>query len=446
MDTYPTLCLDDIEYIADFGLGDKSWIDVFVDGGFKSYQIRKQSSIQVERGREVLIRLRPSLREPLTDCPGIERYIAKQASARTSLGKRQGDALVSPLKLSKAPRLSTGSSTSEAPIDTFSAPTRSPSPDIFQVASTQSQAQPPATSSFHHSHSRKHKSDKMSKSKGKGKAKRKWPFHFYMSEIVSGLHRLKQMKDNKRKSKIEDNFGEVFSGAKFPKTTFYNSKKLVESASNAVVVGKFVALGETDDALWPQFLEEVERSSGKRRPKESELEDELSDESDTASPSRSASQPSDIDQDSDSDDYLKPVKYLRCAYCDERLPSVQSEILVAMGDELKAKTIPDPVSWNKNHRKATDFTVYQDYCARHRFELDDLPRAHLENWPEDPDLSSLNERLCQMKPDLLRLVATATLEKNDFFTAAKKTYEKVKRTRADTAEVMFAKWKDHGAG
>lgn len=96
------LCLDDIAYIADFGLGAKSWVDVFVDGVWKSFQIQKHNSIQVEKGREVLIRLRPNLCEGLVDCPGLKQRIAKQGTARTGSSKRPADALISPHKPAKA--------------------------------------------------------------------------------------------------------------------------------------------------------------------------------------------------------------------------------------------------------------------------------------------------------------------------------------------------------
>ena len=37
VDTYPILFLDDLKYLADFGLDEKSWIDIYIDGNFKSF-------------------------------------------------------------------------------------------------------------------------------------------------------------------------------------------------------------------------------------------------------------------------------------------------------------------------------------------------------------------------------------------------------------------------
>ena len=97
------MSLSDLEYLADFGLGDKSWIDIYIDGDFKSFRFQGMGSITVEKGRQVLICLRPSLRDELTDCPGITEYLEKQPKAR-SKGKRSADSLVSPIK-SKISRL-----------------------------------------------------------------------------------------------------------------------------------------------------------------------------------------------------------------------------------------------------------------------------------------------------------------------------------------------------
>jgi len=36
VDTYPILSLSDLKYLTDFGLDEKSWIDIYIDGNFKS--------------------------------------------------------------------------------------------------------------------------------------------------------------------------------------------------------------------------------------------------------------------------------------------------------------------------------------------------------------------------------------------------------------------------
>ena len=78
VDTYPILSLGNLKYLADFGLDEKSWIDIYIDGNFKSFQFHGDGSITVEKGRPVLIRLRPTLRDELTDCPGLAEYLEKQ--------------------------------------------------------------------------------------------------------------------------------------------------------------------------------------------------------------------------------------------------------------------------------------------------------------------------------------------------------------------------------
>jgi len=80
-------------------------VDVYVEGTFKTFRIQTSSSITVEKGRSVLLCLQPSLREELTDCPGLEMYISKQPKARAK-GKRAAESLVSPAKSHKMPRQS----------------------------------------------------------------------------------------------------------------------------------------------------------------------------------------------------------------------------------------------------------------------------------------------------------------------------------------------------
>ena len=84
------MSLGDLGYLADFGLGDKSWIDIYIDGDFKSFWFQGMGSIAVEKGRPVLIHLRPTLRDELTDCPGITEYLEKQPKAQ-SKGKRSAN-------------------------------------------------------------------------------------------------------------------------------------------------------------------------------------------------------------------------------------------------------------------------------------------------------------------------------------------------------------------
>src|ERR1700720_3190342 len=73
VDTYPILSLSDLKYLADFGLNEKSWIDIYIDGNFNSYQFHGDGSIAVEKGRPVLIRLRPTLRDELKLTPNVVR-------------------------------------------------------------------------------------------------------------------------------------------------------------------------------------------------------------------------------------------------------------------------------------------------------------------------------------------------------------------------------------
>ena len=94
---YPILSLSDLKYLADFGLDEKSWIDIYIDGNFKSFRFHGDGSITVEKGQPVLIHLRPTLRDELTDCPGLAEYLEKQPKGQSKL-KCSTDALISPIK------------------------------------------------------------------------------------------------------------------------------------------------------------------------------------------------------------------------------------------------------------------------------------------------------------------------------------------------------------
>ncbi|KAJ7270580.1 hypothetical protein C8J57DRAFT_976325, partial [Mycena rebaudengoi] len=69
-----------------------------------------------------------------------------------------------------------------------------------------------------------------------------------------------------------------------------------------------------------------------------------------------------------------------CNYCDELLPATSSTNLVAKGEKLFRISWADPLPDNPGHRR-THIMNTLEYCQRHRFERDHLPKALLENWP-----------------------------------------------------------------
>jgi hypothetical protein len=67
-----------------------------------------------------------------------------------------------------------------------------------------------------------------------------------------------------------------------------------------------------------------------------------------------------------------------CNYCNELLPATSSAELVAKGEKLFSISWADPLPDNPGHRRTPHIMNTLDYCQRHRFERDHLPKALLE--------------------------------------------------------------------
>jgi hypothetical protein len=117
-----------------------------------------------------------------------------------------------------------------------------------------------------------------------------------------------------------------------------------------------------------------------------------------------------------------------------------------MGLSLEKISVLDPLPGNPNHCKISSFTKHQDYCARHRLEVDELPLARLQRWPEDPDFAQLYDRVFNLRSQFRSLFDISTLDQNDFFVAAKKRYDGIGRSHVDGLGTQFSKYSGHGAG
>ena len=453
VDTYPILSLGDLRYLADFGLDEKSWIDVYIDGTFMSFRFHGDGSITVEKGRPVLIRLRPTLRDELTDCPGLAEYLEKQPKGR-SKRKRSADALVSPIK-PKTARLNLGSNALQSN-QLIQIPSQSPTPELLDInlsLSSHSLSGTSMATSSRSAPSRPPQSTAMSKGKQKRTISR-WPHDFYVSEIVNGLDQLKAMKDANKKSNLVTNFQEVF-GLPYHKTTFAKYKGWIESDDEIIqdIIEAFVSEGAVDDSLWPMFADAVKDRIAvleEENAKENEMNtvDILDDVDADDAKSTSGSEGSECSHthrhgdETDSDDEITT----RCPYCDERLPSTPTQQLTDMRTALEKKSVPDPLPGNPDHRKAASFKVYQDFCTRHRLELEDLPLARSEQWPEDLDMAEVHNRVSRLRSHLCLLFDSKILEDNNFFKNAKEKYAGIRRTRADGIDVQYGNFSGHGAG
>jgi hypothetical protein len=303
-----------------------------------------------------------------------------------------------------------------------------------------------------------------SHAKSKGKEKRTishWPHDFYVTEITDGLHKLKSMKDANKRSSLVANFEEVF-GLPYHKTTFAKYRGLMDSDDNVIqdIIVAYISEGTEGNGLWPAFAEAIKRRSAflekdkveSKTDSEDVLDDvDMDDAKSTCAGSESsesvhAHPGSKSDSDDDTASYLSHEIITRCPYCDERLPSSPTQQLVNMCAALELKSTPDPLPGNPDHRKTATFRVYQDFCTRHRLELEDFPLARLEQWPEDPDMAELQNRVDKLRPQLQPLFDINILNKNEFFKKAKATFSDLGRTRADGIDVQYGKYSGHGAG
>lgn len=259
-----------------------------MDGDFKTFEIHGNGSVQVEKGRQLLMRLRPSLREELADCPGLSDKMALQSKAR-SKGKRPAQTLVSPAKPSKILRLSPASSTSSnlepagrtnLSLSSYqdppaTSPSPSPFPDLDALITQ---------SGLSLSESAPGQSKKLSDTSLASPARKCWPNDFFVCEVADGLQKLKEMKDVKPKSNLTSNFRSVF-GLEYHKTTYSKYKAVLDHDNDTVqnVIKDYISKGKTGSALWPMFWKEVKDNligAGKKKSSKQQRQHDSSSDSD----------------------------------------------------------------------------------------------------------------------------------------------------------------------
>ena len=143
----------------------------------------------------------------------------------------------------------------------------------------------------------------------------------------------------------------------------------------------------------------------------------------------------------------------KCPYCDTPFDFQPSPELLKIQTELEAITYPDPLPENPDHRSASSFTIYIEFCTLHRFEATRAGIAREKSWPEDINFSQLFTRICQLRPMLQAVLtdiadyktkcdADSTFrveDGNDFFAKA------VKASSAGSG-ASYSAFEGHGAG
>jgi len=400
-----------------FELGASSLIDMW-DGEWRTVNI---DTVLVLKRQRLLLRHQPSIRELLTDCPGIEEELQMQPK-RPSGNKRAGETLVSPYK-KKTHVTSTQVSTtnSEGVVEILNLP-QSPPASI----STASSSRPSSSSTLQHPvpfpldipsnlTSTKNQLPTLSHNK--------WPGDFSVREISEGFDQIKTMVKDDPKMTEKVAHPVVFHGRSYTKATVCAVKKILRDAPETLK-DEFTDLGDVPHAAWPYFTKALKdhrdvKCKGHAISESADTSD-LND-GDRSSPSGSHLErrlaPSfDIllDSDSDGDDGDK------CPFCNEPFDFVPSQKLLTMLMDINNKSYPDPLPSNPAHRSGASIRITLPFCERHNFESKDLPLAKAKQWPDPVDFNLLHKRILRLHGFLSRLLTADAVSNNEFVLAVKK--------------------------
>ncbi|KAF8965145.1 hypothetical protein BDZ97DRAFT_1918568 [Flammula alnicola] len=281
--TFPHLRLSACqELVTELELQENTRIDFWQ--GSEWITVHMHSILLVEKGQRVLLKIRPSLRKGLDDCPGIEQELKQQTKRQSSsIGvKRLGDDFVSPIK--KAPRKD-DTMTARKPQAEKEVRASLPHSDSTGTGSSiplpiPSDVQSVALQStlLHDTESNTLPSNPTQPEEAKLK---QWPFDFHVYEIHNGLcqmrdtisgsvsrdqsrqHRSKKSKGKRAKGRritVEQAFVAAFPNTKWAKTTFYEHRKLWFEQDIAIR-DLFIELGRSDEAKFPHFLDAIDHPS-----------------------------------------------------------------------------------------------------------------------------------------------------------------------------------------
>ncbi|KAJ7811483.1 hypothetical protein B0H14DRAFT_2181132, partial [Mycena olivaceomarginata] len=398
---YPKMQLSSTPLLQGLGMTENSWIDIYnyAESSWKTLQAT--AVFLVDKSRPTILRIRPSLLVELNlgECPGIEELLIQQP--RTV--KRKLDDLVSPPKK----RTQTDDAIRANPVividdSLLPSPTLPPSTTSGTFASTYTST--------------------VSETQAKI-----WPGGYYIYEHEAAWVKYNQAKDEygRNKVSIPALWNELFPGSKFKHTTVTLWRKFWNTAP-LDVKDRCVKAGRRHGGSWQYFVDAVRAHSGGHPLVEPDVKMEASPSTSTVL--RTIPEPSDQQSIPIPPPLLLPAPIpqpfdpaLLCNYCDELLPAVQSETLLAMGEKLFALSWDDPLPENSHHHRMPRITMTVDYCKRHRFERDHLPKAMAAGWPLHPNFGGLFRRLLDLGPALRFLCKDIT--QSVFLLAARQHYK-----------------------
>lgn len=497
MKNYPHATVASVENLRSLRLDSNTLLDFWI--GYWQI-INTNTPIQVEKQRPVLLRLRPSLTEELADCPGLSDELSRQLKYRTSSKRLADTTLVSPPK--KMPKITDkkplgattvtastvieiDSDSSDADLDTNSTGHKDPLPPRLLASSSSSQK----ASAISASHSRQ------------------WPSAYTLLEIQTGLDRIKRMaREEIPRTTEKAAFSLVFSGCDYKKSTVTRVKqKLATTQSDKFELYKsktWALFLKTDkDAICADRENTTETFKSDTSPTSSSTSAVVNARREVSLEYLTPPPPNHLDlkNPSDSsgslaartsplisrvatpavfpelpplsgDSFLDPVpgdigttdhngtnSFLgellgydpnipHCEFCDEPITTHPSRMFLAMREKMLKLSWPDPIPGNPNHRRASHFTVYQEYCNRHELEMNLLPKAQAAGWPLAPSFSTLYIRILKhhrsLENDILN-ASTETIDTNTFFRKVAGQYQEQSSSLA--AEGMKQQLANYGS-
>ncbi|KAJ7863606.1 hypothetical protein B0H14DRAFT_3607254 [Mycena olivaceomarginata] len=369
-----------------------SWLDLYANLEWKTMQA--STYFLLDKHAPTLIRLRPSLLVELDlgDCPNIDKFIGKQSRKRT------GTALVSPPKAARTnTNLTPGQSRDvieipDSPPTTSTVfpllvplvPSSSHAPILSQLQSLPQTASP----------------------------ERKFPDSFYACEHDAAWKKYDALRDS---SSGKTSIPAVFSTL-FPDGAIY-------LFTPPHVKQHFVAFGRTEEGSWKSFLvglRDVE--AGRSLVSAAPIPMLHHSPAPTTivkvepAPIPAAQDGSILNPPPAQRDPAPASVFGLCDFCDIPLTIAPSAKLTQLLTQLVPQSQLDPTPVNPNHRAA--FMPHQSvaYCRQHAMDMNLLPTARANSWPEHINYAGLVLRVHDILPTLQEILEN--LPECDTFQAA----------------------------
>ncbi|KAF8065381.1 hypothetical protein FPV67DRAFT_182093 [Lyophyllum atratum] len=228
--TFPSLQLSGVASLLK--IPEASLIDVW-QGEWTLHPV--DSSINVTTQQRLLLRLRLTIEDELSDCLELDDELESQPKRKLLVTKRRGETLVSPVK--KVARL-----------DTTSFPTPTKPSSLMQPLKTSN----PSLSSLPPTVSPSHPASELPSPKKM--VPKLWPHDFYACNIVRGLKNMKKLRPPHGKLTIKEAFKKGFPDARYTKTTFNKYQHHWDRCDDDELKELILSYGRSEKGLYRRFV------------------------------------------------------------------------------------------------------------------------------------------------------------------------------------------------